>query len=254
MYTNLGLFGFNIPPSNWPTFPSLYNSLTSFNSNLISSIHLNPKSFSYIFESIVGIFQLGTSTFSLIAGLTLCSLLSVLVNVPNVLAKLVAGRTTSALNAVFVIWVSDTIKNSSDDKSTSGSSPKHNRPFTPFNASLPSVTPRSINPWELHLGLTCNIPSLGEPIWPERIAISPIKLAISVLTIFCWNTIIAFLASAYICAISLISSDTSIFSSDDLNASKPSISEVLPISIKAFAISFIFDISLLVYTVFASNP
>ena len=41
---------------------------------------LQYKSFSYIFESIVGIFQLGTSTFSFIAGFTLCNLLSVLVN------------------------------------------------------------------------------------------------------------------------------------------------------------------------------
>ena len=220
----------------------------------MSFIHVNPKSFSYIFESLVGIFQLGTSTFSFIAGFTLCNLLSVLVNVPNVLAKLVAGSTTSAPIAVFVIWVSETIKNSSDDKSTSGSSPKHKRPFTPFNASLPSVTPRSINPWELHLGLTCSIPSLGEPICPDNIAISPIKLATSVVTIFCWNTIIAFLAFAYISAISLISSDTSIFSSDALNGPNPSTSEVLPISIKAFAISFIFETSLLVYTVFASNP
>ena len=103
MYTNFGCNGFNTPPSNCSTFPSLYNSFTSFNSNLMSFIHVNPKSFSYIFESIVGIFQLGTSTFSFIAGFTLCNLLSVLVNVPNVLAKLVAGSTTSAPIAVFVI-------------------------------------------------------------------------------------------------------------------------------------------------------
>ena len=152
----------------------------------MSSSSTNMKSSSNTYAISAAISQFLKSTSSSIAASTGSNLLSVLVNVPSVLANPVPGMNTSAFLPVSVICVSETIKKSRSGNSTVASSPKIIRPLTPSSTSGPAFIPISTIPCELFLAFTRSIPSLGEPICPEIIAISPINVAASTLTIFCW--------------------------------------------------------------------
>ena len=143
------------------------------------------KSSSNTYAISAAISQFLKSTSSSIAASTGNSLLSVLVNVPSVLAKPVPGMNTSAFLPVSVICVSETIKKSKSGNSTVASSPKIIRPLTPSSTSGPAFMPISTIPWELFLALTIRIPSLGDPMWPDIRAISAINVAASTLTTFC---------------------------------------------------------------------